>query len=72
MNLNPRAIFGHQVSNLKHICLVDSIVYQVAIDNVASLVSGDEHFESFQDAIYLKRVDQARSRVRDVIAGSRS
>jgi predicted nucleic acid-binding protein len=57
---------------VKDISLIDAIAYQAAIDHEATLVSGDEHFEAFPDVIYLKRVDDARARVQEIVAGARS
>ncbi len=55
---------------IKDISLVDSIVYQVAIDSGANLVSGDEHFETFLDVIYLKHVEKAKARVHALTVGN--
>jgi predicted nucleic acid-binding protein len=64
---------GIQKANLrkrvKDISLVDSIAYQVAIDSGASLVSGDEHFETIPDVIHLKHVEEARSQVQTLLNG---
>jgi predicted nucleic acid-binding protein len=54
---------------VKDISLVDSIVYQVAIDSGARLVTGDEHFETIPDVIYLKHVEKARSLVYALLKG---
>jgi predicted nucleic acid-binding protein len=53
---------------VKDIGLADAIVYQTAIDAGGILVSGDEHFETFEDVIYLKRLDEAMEKIRKLLA----
>lgn len=47
-----------QKSGNKKIGLADAIIYQTALYQESKLITGDEHFESREEVVYLKRVNQ--------------
>jgi predicted nucleic acid-binding protein len=53
-------------TRIKDFGLADAIIYQASVENGALLVTGDEHFEDFQDVIYLKRIEEAREKIQNV------